>query len=132
MNLLLDTCTAIWMFVGSKRIGPRVRDVLTDPENDVWFSDVSLLEIVIKHQLGKLALPRSPRALIPALVERHCLATLPIESADVFTLGGLPLRHRDPFDRLLIAQAVERRLTLVTPDPLIRQYNVRVLWDAEG
>jgi PIN domain nuclease of toxin-antitoxin system len=129
MALLLDTCVAIWLFEGSDEIPVRVLDRILDGANDVYFSDVSLLEIVIKHAIGKFPLPGAPSALIPRLVRDHHLETLPLSSADILRLVRLPAHHRDPFDRLLVAQALENDLVLVTPDPLIHRYKARLLWD---
>jgi PIN domain nuclease of toxin-antitoxin system len=120
---------ALWFFEGSPKIPEPVRDTLTDPSQDVFFSDVSILEIVIKHQLGKLALPAAPSRMLLPLSERHMLEILPLSTAAIFQWERLPGLHRDPFDRLLVSQALTHRLALVTPDPLIRQYAVRTLWE---
>jgi PIN domain nuclease of toxin-antitoxin system len=129
VRLLLDTCALLWYLDGSERIQPALRDVLTDGRNDLYSSDVSLLEMVIKYQLGKLPLPAPPSQLIPALRDRHGIEALALDAAAILALEHLPLLHRDPFDRLLVAQAVTRQLTLVTPDPMIRQYDVPCLWN---
>jgi len=129
MRLLLDTCAMLWYFDGSDRIRPALRDTLTDRHNDLYCSDVSLLEVVIKYQLGTLPLPRPPSQLIPVLRDRHGIEPLALAAGAIVMLESLPLLHRDPFDRLLVAQALDHRLTLVTPDPLVRQYAVPCLWD---
>ena len=129
MRLLLDTCTLLWYCNGSPQIRVTLRDALTDPANDLYASDVSLLEIEIKYQLGKLPLPHPPSRLFPLLLERHGIDPLNLQTAAIYGLEELPLLHRDPFDRLLIAQARAHQLTLVTPDPLIRQYDVPCLWN---
>ena len=128
MDCLLDTCTAIWFFEGSAEIPPRIRDMLCDPERHVYFSDASILEIVIKHRLGKLPLPAAPSRLLPVLIRKHGFDVLPIRTRDIFRVEALADFHRDPFDRLLVAQAIENNLTLVTPDPLIRQYPAKCVW----
>ncbi|HEY8669752.1 MAG TPA: type II toxin-antitoxin system VapC family toxin [Terriglobales bacterium] len=128
MKFLLDTCTLIWFFEGSEQIDEALQRRLVDPKNDVRLSDVSLLEIVIKHRMGKFPLPIAPSRLLPALAKKHRLESLPISRGAIFELESLPLLHRDPFDRLLIGQALNENYTLVTPDPLIRQYSVSVLW----
>ena len=128
MRILLDTCTLIWIFEGSTRIGSMLRNRLTDLENEVVMSDVNILEAVIKFSLGKLPLPRAPSNLIPILAERHGLAQLPIDSDSIFAMGNLPLLHRDPFDRLLIAQAQVHGFKIATPDLLITQYAVPTIW----
>ena len=128
MSFLLDTCVAIWFFEGSERIPAHTRNLLRDPIHELYLSDVSILEIVIKHALGKFPLPESPSLLIPSLARKHLMDTLPLSTDAIFGLEELPSLHRDPFDRLLIAQARCWDLTLVTPDPLIRQYPVQCLW----
>ena len=130
MRYLLDTCTLIWFFEGSDRIGPALRAELTDPTHELFASDVSLLEITIKHQLGKFPLPGAPSRLIPALAARHGIEFIPLDRAHIAKLETLPLLHRDPFDRLLLATALVESMTLVTPDPLVVQYRAPVLWHA--
>lgn len=128
MRFLLDTCALLWYFEGSDRIPVTLRDSLTDPANEVFASDVSVLEIVLKHSLGKLILPGRPSALLPRLLEEHLIDELPLSREAIFRLESLPHHHRDPFDRLLIAQALVHDMQLVTPDPLIRQYDVDTTW----
>lgn len=126
---LLDTCVALWYFDGSPRIPREVLGALRDPRHDLYISDVSVLEIVIKHKLGKLPLPQPPSRLLAPLTRKHGLESLPLVTAAIFRLETLPDLHRDPFDRLLLGQALTHHLTLVTPDPLIRQYRVATFWD---
>jgi PIN domain nuclease of toxin-antitoxin system len=128
VRFLLDTCTLLWYFEGSDRIPETLRDRLTDPANEVFASDVSVLEIVLKHSLGKISLPRPPSVLLPQLIERHLIDELPLTRGAIFRLESLPPHHKDPFDRLLIAQALEHGLQLATPDPLVRQYEVDTTW----
>ena len=129
MRFILDTCVLIWYFGGSDQIIESIRDLLTDPTNDIYMSDVSVLEIVIKNSIGKLPLPKSPSHLLPVLVERHMIDSLPLTRNAIFRLETLPRIHRDPFDRLLIAQALEHNMTLISPDPLIAKYQVPLLWN---
>lgn len=127
-SYLLDTCVALWHFEGNPRISPELRDVLTDPVNELFLSDVSILEIVIKHRLGKLPLPKPPSRIIRPLARKHLMDILPLSTAAIFRLESLPDLHRDPFDRILIGQALECGFPLVTPDPMIRQYDVPTFW----
>jgi PIN domain nuclease of toxin-antitoxin system len=127
-SYLLDTCVALWHFEGNATISNKLRELLTDPTHDLYLSDVSVLEIVIKHRLGKLPLPRPPSRIVRPLAQKHLMEILPLSTPEIFRLEALPDLHRDPFDRLLICQALELRLDLITPDPLIRQYDVPTLW----
>jgi PIN domain nuclease of toxin-antitoxin system len=128
MRCLLDTCVALWWFAGDEQITPAVRDMISEPSNEVFFSDVSALEIVIKWQLKKLTLPRPASRLLPALVDQHGFESLPLDWHHISGLEKLPLLHRDPFDRLLIAQALAEKLVLITPDQAIAKYDVQTFW----
>ena len=124
MRLLLDTHIFLWLIAGDQRL-PEVmqRDIL-NPENEVYLSAISLWEISVKYQLGKLPLPEPPENYLPVQRERHMIASLPLDEASVSQLAKLPSIHRDPFDRMLICQALEHRLTIVTVDEMIRAYPV--------
>ncbi len=128
MRILLDTCTFLWLVEGSRELSETARDAITDAENDVLLSPASGWEIVIKHALGRLRLNQPPDRFIPEQRRVHRIDELPIDEASVLQIGKLPPLHRDPFDRLLVAQAVAHGCTLATPDPLISAYPVRVLW----
>jgi PIN domain nuclease of toxin-antitoxin system len=127
VRLLLDTHVFLWFITGAARLRPEIRDVIRAPENDVALSVASLWEILVKHRLGKLPLPGAPEVYIPEQRARHGIADLPIEEASVARLAQLPPLHRDPFDRILVCQALEHGRTLVTVDPLVRGYAVPVL-----
>jgi PIN domain nuclease of toxin-antitoxin system len=126
---LLDTCVVIWFFEGSERIPDSLRATLLDPRHDLYLSDVSILEVVIKYRLGKLPLPKPPSEIMLPLARKHLMDPLPLTAPAMFRLETLPDLHRDPFDRLLVCQALEHRLELVTPDPLVRQYEVSSIWE---
>ena len=128
MRALLDTSVLLWWLGEPSRIRRALLDELKDAESVVWFSQISLLEIQIKVALGKLRLD-FPVNQIPDLAERSGLTALPLSNAAIFTLPKLPDLHRDPFDRLLICEAIEQGAPLVTPDEIIHRYPVKVLWD---
>ena len=102
---------------------------MRDPGNDILFSDVSILEIAIKYELGKLPMSQPPSRILLPLAQKHFMSILALATDDILGLEGLPKLHRDPFDRLLIAQSHRRRIPLVTPDALIRQYPIHTVWD---
>ena len=127
MRLLLDTCTFLW--AGEGRDVPRsVRAAMRDPENEVFLSAISTWEISIKHDLGRMSLPDVPERYLPNLRERLGLTPLALDEASTLHLRRLPNVHRDPFDRMLICQAMVHGLTIVTPDRHISEYPVRTLW----
>lgn len=128
MKLLLDTCTFLWLITDDPALSSKARDLFTDPVNDAYLSTVSVWEIEVKFGLGKLPLPQVPERFIPEQRERHGVATLPLEEQAVFYLSRLPSLHRDPFDRMLICQAIHHEFTLLTPDSLITQYAVKTVW----
>lgn len=128
MNLLLDTCTFLWLTKGSEELSPKAMDVFTDPKNEVYLSAVSTWEIIVKYRLGKLSLPLSPDKFIPKERKRHMITSLDLSEQDTLHLYKLPAPHKDPFDRMLVCQAIEHSLTILTPDPLVTQYPIRSLW----
>ena len=128
MNVLVDTYTFLWMADDAPKLSDQARLTVIDPDNEVYLSAVSAWEIAIKHALGKLPLPDQPGQFVPAQRALLGLTTLPVEEEAVLAVARLPALHRDPFDRLLICQALTHGLVLVSPDPLMQQYPVRTLW----
>lgn len=128
MKLLLDTCTFLWALEGGKELSEAAREALADPENDVFLSAVSAWEIAVKHGLGKLPLPEPPDRYVPAQRTARGIAALPLDEDAALQLVRLPSLHRDPFDRMLVCQALVGALSIVTPDPEIARYPVRILW----
>jgi PIN domain nuclease of toxin-antitoxin system len=127
MKLLLDTHVFLWFISGDERLPAGMRNSIRDIENEVYLSVVSLWEAIVKHHLGKLSLPQAPATYLPMQRDRHQIASLPLEEASVTRLADLPPLHRDPFDRMLICQAIQHTLTIVTVDDLITQYPVAAL-----
>jgi PIN domain nuclease of toxin-antitoxin system len=128
VKLLLDTCTFLWLIKGREELSPKAVEVFTDPKNEVYLSSVSAWEINVKYRLGKLSLPLSPDKFIPKERKRHMITRLDLSEQDTFLLLKLPNLHKDPFDRMLLCQAIEHSLTILTPDPLVTQYPIRSLW----
>jgi PIN domain nuclease of toxin-antitoxin system len=127
MRLRLDTHIFLWYISGDARLPDALRDSIRNPEHEVYLSVVSLWEAIVKHQLGKLPLPESPEHYLPTLRARHQIASLSLDEASVRQLAKLPPLHRDPFDRMLICQAMEHALTIVTVDSVFGHYPVLVL-----
>jgi PIN domain nuclease of toxin-antitoxin system len=127
MKLLLDTHAFIWWDSDPGRLSAPALSALRDPANTVWLSVVSVWEIVIKAQLGKLTL-RLPLPDVVAHQQANGLLVLPVTLPHPLAVETLPPVHKDPFDRLLVAQAVVEGAELVSADPVFSHYPVRVLW----
>lgn len=104
-----------------------MKDSIRDPDNDAYLSVVSVWEAIIKYQLGKLPLPRPPEVYLPEQRERHSIVSLAVNEECVTRLASLPTLHRDPFDRLLVCQAIQHDLTIATVDSAVQSYSIRVL-----
>jgi PIN domain nuclease of toxin-antitoxin system len=128
MRALLDTSVLLWWLGEPDRIESALLETLKEEASVVLFSQVSLLEIQIKVGIGKLALD-FPVERIPELAERSGLTPLPLRNSAIFTLPKLPNLHRDPFDRLLICEAIQEGVPLITPDETIRRYPLKVIWN---
>lgn len=128
MKLLLDTCAFLLWTQDAPQLSKEVRVLVADPANDVYVSSATAWEIGVKHRLGKLELPAPPEVFVAARRKWYDFESLPIDEASALQLRRLPPLHKDPFDRILICQAIEHGMTLVTPDRLISQYPVRILW----
>ena len=127
MRLLLDTHVFLWYIAGDPRLPAAFRGPIQNSANEVYLSVASVWEAVIKFGIGKLPLPAPPQDYLPRQRERHQIASLPINEATFIDLAKLPLLHRDPFDRILIAQALQHDLTLATVDDEVRAYPVKLL-----
>ena len=128
MKLLLDTCTFLWIAQDSSELSQSAREVFADPANEVYLSVVSAWEIAVMHALGRLPPPQAPDRYLPQLRQRHGIESLALDEEAVMQIGKLPGHHRDPFDRMLVCQALAHGLKLLTPDPLISRYLVRTAW----
>jgi PIN domain nuclease of toxin-antitoxin system len=126
VRLLLDTCTLIWLVTGERKLPERVTRAIANRE--VVLSAASAWEIAIKHAKGSLRLNQPPEHLVPAARERYGFQALPIDEAAALHVAKLPRLHADPFDRMLVSQAIVHGLTIVTPDPLVTQYPALTMW----
>lgn len=104
------------------------KELFADPANQVYLSAVSVWEIGAKYALGRLTLPAPPERFIPAERKRRRIESLPLEEEAALHSAQLPLLHKDPFDRMLVCQAIMEGLAILTPDERIRQYGVRTVW----
>jgi PIN domain nuclease of toxin-antitoxin system len=126
MRILLDTHTLLWALTDKSKLSPKVRSLL--PSAETWFSVAGVWEIVTKVQVGKLSLPRPAGAFVTSELKSNGVQILPLKLDHVLRLESLELHHRDPFDRILIAQSLEEKLPIVTSDPLFAHYPVDVIW----
>jgi PIN domain nuclease of toxin-antitoxin system len=127
VKFLIDTCIFLWFISGDKRLSKSLREKICNPENEVFLSTVSIWESVVKHQPGKLPLPEPPAKYLPTQRKNHHISSLPLDEGSVVRLSNLPDIHRDPFDRMLICQAIEHHLTLITVDDFIRSYPIKTI-----
>ncbi len=127
MRILLDTHIFLWFISGDTQLSTNLRDEIRDPDNEVYLSAVSVWEAIVKYQLGKLPLPENPETYLPKQRNLHQIASLALDEMSVVQLAKLPLLHRDPFDRMLICQALHNGLTIATVDTAIRACSVNVM-----
>ncbi len=128
MNVRLDTHTFLWFIAGSKNLSPKARKLIEDEANRVFLSAASLWEIAIKVSLGKLALSEPFETLIPAQLEMNSIEMLGISVSHTSQVASLPFHHRDPFDRLLVSQALTEEIPIVSADEALDTYGVARLW----
>lgn len=128
VRLLLDTHAAIWWWAAPALLGPAATEALTAARHPVFVSPVVALEIAIKFRIGKLGLFPDPAADFPRLMAENRFEPLPITDAHALAAGLLPGVHRDPFDRLIAAQALAEGMTVVTCDSAFSEFGCKVLW----
>jgi PIN domain nuclease of toxin-antitoxin system len=128
MRLLLDTHAFLWWVQDARELSRKARAAIADPENECRLSLVSCWEMAIKHSLGKLKLPTAIETFIPEQVAANRFSQMGIEFRHVTRVAALAFHHRDPFDRLLAAQALEEGLALVSSDAVFRKYGVKRIW----
>ncbi len=128
MKVLVDTHAFLWWTSQPTSLSRRAKSVMTNPENTLLFSVASLWEIIIKSETQRLRLPFSPVEYVRSRVEHCAMQFLPIGLHHVAALEGLPWHHRDPFDRLLVAQALAEGVPILTSDEQIQAYPVQNIW----
>jgi len=128
VKAILDTHAFLWGIGGDPRMSQHAQEIFTGP-SDLSLSLVSIWEILIKVQLGKLELPRPAGPYILGKLAENNIETLAIDLDHLLAFERLPMHHRDPFDRMLVAQGIEEGLPIVTADPLFSRYPVEVIWN---
>src|SRR2546430_16544106 len=127
MRVLLDTHIFLWYITNDRRLPPAVADAVSGSQNEAYLSVVSVWEALVKYQLGRLSLPSPADQYLQAKQTQHRIAASPLEGAAVSHLLHLPPLHRDPFDRMLVCQAIHHDLVLITADEQLVKYPVRLL-----
>jgi PIN domain nuclease of toxin-antitoxin system len=124
MKYLLDTHVFLWWVTDNKKLPGNARALISDKSNELFLSSASLWEIMIKSKIGKIDLPDNPKNFLKRQVKLNCINILNITMEHSLATYDLPEIHKDPFDRMLIAQVRVEKLTIVTSDSFIKQYNV--------
>jgi len=127
MRVLLDTHVLLWYLSSDPKLSEKAKDIIADKSNNCYFSLASLWEIVIKLDLNKLRLPMPFEKFIDHLTSKD-FQILPIQLADLKVLQGLPAYHRDPFDRILIAQAIQENIPVISADQYFNAYAIPIIW----
>ncbi len=130
MNLLLDTQVWLWSLLAPERLNREAQTLLAQVQNQLYLSSASVWEISIKAGLGKLPLPEPPASYVTSRMESQGILTLNITRAHALEVFNLPAHHRDPFDRMLIAQSRVEKFPVLTADPLFKVYEVEIIWSA--
>lgn len=128
MTYLLDTHVFLWLAVEPEKLSPVVRKTVEQGSCELLLSAASGWEIALLWKLGRIELPEPPSAFVPSAMQALRITPLPIGFTTTIAAATLPLIHRDPFDRILIAETMKNNLTILTKDQTIPQYGVSILW----
>ena len=128
MRLQLDTHSFLWFVEGNAQLSPEARRLIEDEDNVKWLSMASVWELAIKISIGKLSLAQPLKEYLAGQMERNGILLLPIALPHVLRIQTLPLHHRDPFDRLIIAQSLTEGMPLISTDTKFDAYGVKRLW----
>jgi PIN domain nuclease of toxin-antitoxin system len=128
VRVLLDTATFLWAVSDAREFSDDAREIFADPDNEIFLSSVSAWEIAVKYALGRLPLPEPPGRFVPLQRKQHGIDPLQLDEEAALHLSRLPPLHKDPFDRMLVCQAIVHHLVILTSDELIHQYPIRTVW----
>lgn len=132
MRALLDTHVFLWWITDDPKLPLYIRGIIADGNNDLFFSAASCWEIAIKSRLGRIKLPKKPDVFISEQMAINAIRGLPIQAGHALHVFNLPGLHRDPFDRIIVAQSQLEGLPIITSDALIAKYRVEIIWNAES
>lgn len=128
MKILLDTHCWLWWIASPEKLRPQACRQIADKNHVIYLSVASLWEIAIKYSIGKLPLPETPWEFVPKRLVRDAITPLPIEARHALYVAELPLHHKDPFDRLIISQAMQQDLPIMTVDRQLEPYDAKIIW----
>lgn len=128
MKVLLDTCAFIWLVTDDPKLSALAKEIFLDIDNELLLSAVTGFEIAVKYSLGKLQLTESPKEFVANRMQANALTELPVSMIHALMLQNLPFHHKDPFDRLLVAQAMVNNVPLLSADQLLSAYDIERLW----
>jgi PIN domain nuclease of toxin-antitoxin system len=128
MKLLLDTHAFLWAISGDPRLSEKAEQLFVTGRNELYFSVASVWEVLTKVQIGKLPLPSPVGPYLSDQLARNSVYVLPVQLEHVLRLETLPLHHRDPFDRILVAQSLHEDFPILTADPLLKKYSASLIW----
>lgn len=128
MKVLLDTCAFIWLVTDDPKLSELAKEIFLDTDNELLLSAVTGFEIAVKYSLGKLHLTEPPKEFIANRMQANALTELPVSMAHALALQNMPLHHKDPFDRLLVAQAMVNQIPLLSADQQLSAYAIERLW----
>jgi PIN domain nuclease of toxin-antitoxin system len=128
MKILLDTCAFIWIVTDDAKLSEKAKEIFLNSENEIFLSAVTGLEITVKYSLGKLRLTEPPAEFVMNRIQANGLTELPISMKHTLALQNLPLHHKDPFDRLLIAQSMVNQIPLLSADQQLSAYGIECHW----
>jgi PIN domain nuclease of toxin-antitoxin system len=132
MRALLDTHVFLWWITDAPQLPPSIRELIADGGNELFLSAASCWEIAIKAGLGKITLPGHPDRFISDQMVSNAVQALPIEASHALHVFHLPPYHRDPFDRIIIAQAQLESMPIITSDPLFPKYKIKTIWEKKS
>ena len=128
MRILLDTCAFLWLVTDDPQASELAKEIFLKEDNELLLSSVTGFEIAVKYSLGKLRLAESPKEFITNRINANALTELPVSMTHALILQNLPLHHKDPFDRLLVAQAMVNQIPLLSADQQLSAYDIHRLW----
>jgi len=128
MRILLDTCAFLWLVTDDPQASELAKEIFLKEDNELLLSAVTGFEIAVKYSLGKLRLAEPPKEFITNRINANALTELPVSMTHTLILQNLPLHHKDPFDRLLVAQAMVNQIPLLSADQQLSAYDIHRLW----